>query len=119
MTKGVAAMGAALIVTAGAGAAATTGAATGAALRRGATGATTGAGAAGATGSTKPSWSKSSEKPSRSMGLRPLGVWTRLPTKGVKGPVWGPSTTVLTRGTWGAPQAAAKRVAKTTYLRSL
>ena len=112
MTKGVAARGAALIVTAGAGAAATTGAE----LRRGATGATTGAGAAGATGSTKPSWSKSSEKPSRSMGLRPLGVWTRLPTNGVKGPDWGPSTTVLTRGTWGAPQAAAKRVAKTTYL---
>lgn len=56
---------------------------TGAALKTGVTGAT------GATGSTKPSWSRSSENPSRSIGARPRGVWTKLPTNGVKGPLCG------------------------------
>merc|ERR1711970_1320655 len=73
-------------------------------------GAITGAGAAGTMGSTKPSSFKSSLKPSRARDLKPLGVATASPTIGVRGPVWGPWTTVLTAD-WGAAQAAAKRVA--------
>merc|ERR1711890_178412 len=74
------------------------GAATGAATGTGAAtvlmigaGRGAGAGTAGTIGSTNPSWLRSSLKPSKSMGLRPLGVCTKLPTRAVKGPVWGPS----------------------------
>merc|ERR1711997_272419 len=83
--------------------------ATGAVLKMG-WGTTIGAGAAGAMGSTKPSSFKSSLNPSRAIDLKPLGVATRSPpTTGVRGPVVGPWLT-----SWGAAQAAAKRVDKTT-----
>merc|ERR1711997_1351591 len=83
--------------------------ATGAVLKMG-WGTTIGAGAAGAMGSTKPSSFKSSLNPSRAIDLKPLGVATRSPpTTGVRGPVVGPWLTC-----WGAAQAAAKRVDKTT-----
>merc|ERR1712242_526453 len=101
----VAKVGTVLRTGAGTGAGAATATGAGTVLKMGAG---RGAGAAGTMGSTNPSMSRSSLKPSRSMGLRPLGVWTKLPTMAVSGPVWGPSFTALTT-VWGAALAAAKR----------
>merc|ERR550525_435764 len=66
--------------------------------------------AACTTGSTNPSWSRSSENPSRAMDARPLGVWTRSPYAGVRGPVCGPW---FTRGSCGKETTPANRQHRT------